>query len=134
MNSEFRYLIESIHHAPYRCVLALTGGGTSAAGLLLSVPGGSRTILEICIPYQEQALVEFLGHRPAQLCCKETSLEMAARAYERALWMAAGDEVAGAGCTASLATDRPKLGEHRFHIGVKTAYHTAAYSLTLRKG
>ncbi|MGL6193737.1 MAG: hypothetical protein ACRC2T_02805, partial [Thermoguttaceae bacterium] len=40
----------------------------------------------------------------------------------------------GIGCTASLASDRPKRGEHRFHIAVQTYNRTSTLSLTLNKG
>ncbi|HWY86328.1 MAG TPA: hypothetical protein VNX28_06375, partial [Gemmataceae bacterium] len=57
-------LIVGLHATPAQWVLALTGGGASVAGHLLSVPGGSRTLLEIVVPYHEQALAEFLGRPP----------------------------------------------------------------------
>src|SRR5690349_6017210 len=113
MDSATRSLIEALHGAPRRCVLALTGGGTSAAALLLTVPGSSRTILEVLVPYHEQALSECLGRRPGQFCAAATARAMAQRALERARWLAPGERVCGAGCTASLATDRPKRGDHR---------------------
>jgi hypothetical protein len=127
-------LIEALHQSPGKCVLAVTGGGTTAAALLLSVPGGSRTVLEVVVPYHDQALTDFLGRRPEQFCSAATSMDMAVRALERARWLAPGEEVVGAGCTASLATDRPKRGDHRFHIAVHTGHRTACYSLTLTKG
>src|SRR5437667_73710 len=43
-------LIARLHQAPCRYVLGLTGGGASAAGWLLAVPGGSRTVLEVVVP------------------------------------------------------------------------------------
>src|SRR5438552_6213805 len=116
MDPATRRLIEAIHAAPFKCVLALTGGGTQAVALLLNVPGGSRTILETVVPYGEQALTDWLGRRPASFCSPETSREMARRAYARASWLAPGEEVVGLGCTASLATNRPKKGDHRLHI------------------
>ena len=106
MDPATRRLIEAIHHGPSRYVLALTGGGASAAGLLLSVPGGSRTVLEVCVPYDERALADFLGRRPEHFCSLPTSADMADRALGRARWLAPGQEVAGVGSTASLATDR----------------------------
>jgi nicotinic acid mononucleotide adenylyltransferase len=126
-------LIARLHAAPYRYVLAATGGGSAAAGWLLSVPGGSRTLLEVVIPYSEQALVEFLARRPASFCSAETSRDMAARAWQRARWLAPCVPTAGVGCTASLRSDRPKRGDHRFHLAVQTATHTATWSLTLAK-
>ena len=40
----------------------------------------------------------------------------------------------GLGCTASLASDRPKRGEHRFHISIQLYDQTIVYSLVLKKG
>src|SRR5262245_13694199 len=108
MDLATRRLIEAIHATPFRCVLALTGGGTQSAAMLLNVPGGSRTILETVVPYSEQALTEFLGQRPGSFCSVETSLALAQRAHARARWLAPGETVVGLGCTASLVSDRPK--------------------------
>jgi hypothetical protein len=134
MDPATRQLIESIHHAPGRCVLALTGGGASAAGLLLSVPGGSRTVLEVVVPYDEQALTDFLGRRPENFCSAATTRDLAGRALERGRWLAPGEPVVGVGCTASLATDRPKRGDHRFHVAIRRGEDGSGYSLTLAKG
>src|SRR5438105_2137898 len=98
MEPAIHQLIEALHRAPYQCALALTGGGTGAAAWLLSVPGGSRTVLEIAVPYHEQALMEYLGSRPEQFCSAATGRALAARAYERAFWLAPGGPVVGVGC------------------------------------
>src|SRR5437899_10846155 len=119
-NASYRF-IEALHRVPAKCVLAVTGGGTGALAQLLSVPGGSRTIVEAHIPYHEQAFVDFLGRRPESFCSADTSREMAGRARDRGRWLLPGQELIGVGCTASLATDRPKRGDHRFHIAVATA-------------
>lgn len=134
MDLSLRRLIESFHASPLQSVLALTGGGAQAASWLLSVPGGSRTILEVVIPYHEQALVDFLRLRPAQYCTAETSRWMARRAYERAAWLSPTGRCLGLGCTASLATDRPKQGDHRCHVTTWTAAQAVSYALTFRKG
>jgi hypothetical protein len=133
MDPSWHRLIEALHAGPYRYTVAATGGGTGAVAALLSVPGGSRTILEVLVPYHERALVEFLGRTPEQFCSAETARALAGRACERARWLAPGEPVAGAGCTASLATDRPKRGEHRFHVAVHTGGQTLTASLTLTK-
>src|SRR5262245_56627496 len=116
MDPATRRLIEAIHATPFRCVLALTGGGTQAAAMLLNVPGGSRTILETIVPYHERALAEFVGHRPESFCSMETSRAIAQRAHARARWLAPGETVIGLGCTASLVSDRPKRGDHRVQV------------------
>jgi hypothetical protein len=134
MDAAIHHLIEAIHQAPAKCVLAIAGGGTGAAALLLEVPGGSRTVLEIQVPYHEQALTEYLGRRPEQFCSTATSRDLAGRAYERARWLTPLETVVGLGCTASLATDRPKRGEHRFYLAIRTADRLATFSLVLSKG
>ncbi|HWG42488.1 MAG TPA: hypothetical protein VN688_06840 [Gemmataceae bacterium] len=126
-------MIARLHDAGSRYVLAATGGGVGAAAWLLSVPGGSRTILEIVVPYSEQALCEFLAHSPASFCSVETARLMAQRARERAQWLAPGQPVAGIACTASLCSDRSKRGEHRFHLAIQTIQAMRTYSLTLTK-
>jgi hypothetical protein len=134
MSPAIRQLIVALHQAAGPYVLALTGGGASVAGHLLSVPGGSRSVLEILVPYHDRALAEFLGHSPSQSCSVETALAMARRAQERARWLAPGQRVTGFGVTASLASDRPKRGDHRFYIAAARADREATYSLTLTKG
>ncbi len=133
MDPQQRALISAFHAAGQRCVLAITGGGTGAAAWLLAVPGGSRSVLEVVVPYDERSLEEFLGQRPHSFCAPETARWMARRARERARWLAPGQAVAGIACTASLRTDRPKHGAHRFHIAIQTLLHTSTYSLTLTK-
>jgi hypothetical protein len=139
MDSATRQLIEAIHCTSCQIVLAVTGGGTGAVAQLLAVPGGSRTILEAVVPYGEEALIEFLGRQPESYCSAATSRDMAARAYDRASWLAERGssipaKIVGLACTASLATDRPKKGEHRFYITALSAEGFTTYSLTLCKG
>jgi hypothetical protein len=126
-------LVAALHAAPYRYVLAVTGGGATAAGWLLSVPGGSRTVLEVLVPYDGRALAEFLGRQPESFCSTETAREMAQRARERGAWLDPDAPAAGVACTASLRSDRPKRGEHRFHVAVVTPTRTGSWSLTLAK-
>src|SRR5262245_51823294 len=116
MSPETRQLIEEFHRSGVSCVLAVTGGGTGAVAQLLAVPGGSRTVLEVAVPYSEQAFADYLGHVPVQFCSAESSRDLARRAWERATWLSPGGTAVGVGCTASLATDRPKQGDHRFHV------------------
>ena len=133
MDPAVRSLISDLHQESPSYVLAVTGGGAGLASWLLSVPGGSRTVLEVIVPYGEQSLIEFLGQRPDSFCSPETSRLMARRALERAGWLSPGRAIAGVACTASLRSDRPKRGDHRFHAAVQTPQAVTTYSLTLRK-
>jgi len=127
--------VELIHRAPRKFVLTMSGGGGCALAQLLAVPGASRTVLEAVVPYSSEAMVSFLGGRPDQFCSARTARAMAMVAFRRAALLDATsvDQVAGFACTASLATDRPKLGEHRAHFAVQTSTQTAFWSLPLEK-
>jgi len=135
MTDDTRKLVEAIHGSPGRLVVALSGGGAQALAELLEVPGASRTLLEAVVPYCEAAITRWLGGRPDQFCAPRTARAMAMVAFHRAREL--GEEpdfAAGMGCTASLATDRPKRGEHRAHVGLQTAGRTSCWSITLEKG
>lgn len=134
MDPATRRLIESVHGSGRRWVLALTGGGASAAAGLLGVPGASRSVLEVCVPYDPAALADFLAFRPSQSCSAQTARALAERALERARLLAPRQPTAGLGCSASLATDRPKRGDHRVFVAVADSGRRLLYSLTLAKG
>jgi Cytidylyltransferase-like len=134
MDAEISQFITQLHQSLYRCVLAVTGGGATAIAWLLSVPGGSRTVLEASVPYSEDSLKEYLGCSPDSLCSVAVSRQMAVRAQQRARQLAPGAPTAGVGCTASLRSERPKRGDHRFHLSVHTGVRTTTHSLTLIKG
>lgn len=134
MDPAVRQVVHAIHQASGKCSLVVTGGGVQAVAALLSIPGGSRTILEAIVPYNEQATIIYLGDRPEQLCSAQTARALATRAYERARRLEPQSTILGVGCTASLATDRPKHGDHRVHIAIRTAAGMHAWSLVLQKG
>jgi nicotinamide mononucleotide (NMN) deamidase PncC len=135
MDSELRTLVEQIHASGRRVVLAVTGGGSGAIAELLRVPGGSHTLLEAVVPYSLAALTELLGQEPAHACSSQTAAAMAQRALERAHRLADNDAaLVGLGVTASLATDRPKRGEHRCHIAAARDDGVEVVSIVLQKG
>ncbi len=118
-------------------MIAVTGGGSGAISALLQVPGASRTMLEAVVPYADAALEQWLGGQPMQACSAPTARAMAMAAFARARRLAPlvdPQRLVGIGCTASLATNRTRRGDHRIHVGVQTARETASHSLHLEKG
>ncbi|MGQ9821351.1 MAG: hypothetical protein ACUVQK_05775 [Thermogutta sp.] len=138
--------IARIHTGRVRVGLVCTGGGVQALAMLLSVPGGSRTVLEAVVPYCRSAVTRYLGAPPDRFCAEPTARSLAMAAFFRALDLyreetgsgspvARNDvPVAGVACTASLATDRPKAGPHRIHVAAQSAAATVSWSLELEKG
>lgn len=134
MDPDVFQLVHSIHQTACSCVLAVTGGGSTAASWLLSVPGASRTILEALIPYSQESFCQFLGKRPDGFCTEATSVAMAETAWSRALALTSSGPCVGIGCTASLASDRPKRGEHRFFAAAAVEDTVRIVSLVFEKG
>jgi hypothetical protein len=88
------------------------------------------------VPYGERSLTAFLGAAPLQAVSVDTAAAMARAAYQRALRLREEETtpILGLSCTATLATDRPKKGDHRAHLGLYNGEKTQVYSLTLAKG
>ncbi len=128
-------LVQTIHDSPGKMVLALAGAGHSALSHLLDVAGASRTLLEALVPYSNAAFNDFLAYAPAQYVASRTANLMAGRAHTRARQLAADPEpLLGIGCTATIATDRQKRGEHRAHVAVRTQDQLTEWYLLLEKG
>ena len=135
MDADIQYVIRQIHASPAQAVVVVTGGGAQLVSWLLTVPGASRTALEVLVPYSERALADFLGERPHQVASVETAETMSRQAYRRAMELADSDgPVVGIGCTAAVATDRAKRGAHRVHVARCTAHSVVTYSLKFTKG
>jgi cytidylyltransferase-like protein len=133
-------LISALHASGRKAALAITGGGSGAVGELLRVPGGSRLLIEAQVPYDALALAAFLGFAPAQACSSDTAIAMAQSARTRAARLVpgtgvgAGTDLVGLGATAALVSDRPRKGEHRFHIASANAAQIAHCTCVLAKG
>ena len=134
-DAAWHQLISALHASGRKAALAITGGGSGAVGELLRVPGGSRLLIEAQIPYDERALAAFLGFAPAQSCSSDTAIAMARSVRARAARLVpAGTDVVGLGATAALVSDRPRKGEHRFHIAFADSARTAHCTGVLAKG
>lgn len=135
MDPDVRLLAQAIHDCRGRVMMVTAGAGTQALAWLLGVAGASRTLLEALIPYDEASFDSFLGRAPEQYVALQTAGLLAGRAVTRARQLFPGDEpVIGLACSATIVTDRPKLGQHRAHVATWTAEKVIRYSLHLHKG
>ena len=133
--SAWQELIAAIQASGRKAALAITGGGSGAIAELLRVPGGSRLLIEAQVPYDTQALATFLGFPPAQASSADTAIAMAGIARDRvAKLVPVGTDLVGLGATAALVSDRPRRGEHRFHVATARADRIAHCTGVLAKG
>jgi nicotinamide mononucleotide (NMN) deamidase PncC len=134
-DATWQQLISTIQSSGRKAALAITGGGSGAISELLRVPGGSRLLIEAQVPYDTQALAMYLGFAPAQASSAETAIAMARTARARAARLAPADtDLVGLGATAALVSDRPRRGEHRFHIAFANSAGIAHCTAVLAKG
>src|SRR5437762_1942717 len=143
-DAAWQKLISALHASGRKAALAITGGGSGAVGELLRVPGGSRLLIEAQVPYDEQALAAFLGFAPAQACSSDTAIAMAQSARARAARLLppdtaggtdlVGPDLVGLGATAALVSDRPRKGEHRFHIAFANSAGIGHCTCVMAKG
>jgi nicotinic acid mononucleotide adenylyltransferase len=140
MEKEIHNLVQLFHDTPGRIVFVTAGAGSKALAWLQGVAGASRTLLEALVPYQEPAFNDFLGYKPEQYVSPETAGLLAGLAFQRAIFlgdrMPQGEQrpVIGLICTATIATDRPKRGEHRAHIAYWRHEKMARHTIYLKKG
>lgn len=120
-------LAECIHAGRTAAAIVLTGGGTGIIPHLLRRPGGSRTVLDIAVPYSSAAVAEYLGDAPMQAVSGQTAELLAHKAFARALRFRPCHTVPiiGLGLTAALATNRDRRGADRIHIATFDGVHMA---------
>ena len=134
-DAAWRQLIPAVHASGRKATLAITGGGSGAIGELLRIPGGSRLLIEAQVPYDAPALAMYLGFEPAQASSADTAIAMAQAARARAARLVpAGAELVGLGATAALVSDRPRRGEHRYHIAYANSAGIAHCTGVMAKG
>lgn len=127
--------LADIHATPHQLVLEFTGAGAQALAWLHRIGGSSRTVLEATDRYAWASLTAILGYQPQQATSKEVAQAMATIAYQRGRTLAAdATPILGVGCTATVATDRAKRGDHRCFVAAIDGLGTTHYSLTLHKG
>ena len=127
--------ISAIHATPTMVVIGFAGAGAQALAWLHGVGGSSRTLLEATDHYAAASLIEAIGFEPEQFTGPDVARALATQTYIRACHLADAAAVpAGIACTATIATDRIKRGDHRACVAVCTAESVTIYELTLAKG
>jgi hypothetical protein len=127
--------VSAIHATPHKIVYEFAGAGAQALAWLHAVGGSSKTILEATDRYAAASLIEAVGFEPAHFVSTQVAQAMATHAYLRACRLTGVSvDVAGVGCTAAIATDRTKRGEHRCCVAVCNMHGVVTYTLNLTKG
>ena len=135
MDQEIQEVIVKLHGTPHKSVLAVAGAGSGAMSWLLGVSGASRTLLETLVPYGRLSMIDLVGEEPSQYVSPQNAREMARACYRRGAKLLEDDSpVVGVACTATIATDYTKRGDHRACIATWDEAGVTSYNLKLDKG
>ncbi len=135
MDHQIQDVIVNLHATPHKSVLAVAGAGSGAMSWLLGVSGASRTLLETLVPYGRLSMIDLVGEEPAQYVSPQNARDMARACYRRGLNLLEDDSpVVGVACTATIATDYTKRGDHRACIATWDGSGVTSYNLKLDKG
>jgi len=134
MNTSLEATIARIHAGGREMVFEFAGAGSLALNWLHSVAGSSRSILEATDRYSLASLAGLLGAAPAKVVDPATALAMAERAYLRACRLGReGHAKLGVACTATIATERAKRGDHRCCIALCDMNGADTFDLVMTK-
>ena len=135
MDQQIQEAIVKLHGTPHKSVLAVAGAGSGAMSWLLGVSGASRTLLETLVPYGRLSMIDLVGEEPAQYVSPRNAQDMSRACYRRGLKLVEDDSpVVGVACTATIATDYTKRGDHRACIATWDEAGVTTYNLKLDKG
>ena len=127
--------VEAVLHSGTKLALATTGGGSELISWLLNHPGASCAIVEAQVPYSERALAAYLAAPGPHRASEQTARDLAGRAFVRAASLAErGQCCIGVGCSAALATNRPRRGPDRGCLALRLAGSYRLYTLHFEKG
>lgn len=130
----YNSLITTIHAQHRPTIFTFAGAGSQALWLLHSIAGSSRTIVEAIDTYSPASMQSLIGYMPARFVSQHTAIDMAKSAYIRAIDLGYANQPIGLACTATIATDRIKKGEHGCWIAVCDGQSVHSYGLILQKG
>lgn len=127
--------VDELNESPYQIMGAITGGGSRFIADYLERGGGSSTIKEFVVPYEQSCLNAFLGGAPREKYCSEsTAREMAMASFRR--FEEPNDEYdLGIGVTCSLTTGKGERESrvNQIFVAVHSTIRTSVYHLILNR-
>ena len=128
-------LIRQINERPGKATIAATGGGASFIGDYLAIGGGSATILEFHVPYDQRSFDRYISGKPTSYTGDDAARKLAVASYERAVSLSNKTDAIGIGAACSIATDNERDGRlHRISVACHSAKHTETLHVVLRQG
>jgi len=126
--------IELLNRFGAQVVVVVSGGGTQVIPQLLAEGGASNVMLEALVPYAKSAVAEFLGGNPDAYCSDRTTRQLAVAGWQRSVKLSSqGRNNVGIAATASLRSEKPKMGQHRVHVATHRVQETVTATLQLKK-
>lgn len=125
--------VDKINRSSVKLSMVVTGGGSRFIGDFLSFSGGSNTILDFQVPYNELAHEAYIqADIDYKFVSEEAAYNLAKAAYRK--YRAFGYDLLGVSVTASLIKDNEREGrDNHFFVGVADATHVKVYHIKIDK-
>ncbi len=126
--------IIKIHNANVSIAVVATGGGMQSISWLLSVPGASKAMVFVDVPYSKSALHKLIGQSKSFVNI-ETAYTFAQKAYQKSsnLLDTPKENVLGIGWTSALTTNRTRRGKNVCYLAICTNTKENGAFLELKK-
>ena len=126
--------IIKIHNTDVSIGIVATGGGMQSISWLLSVPGASKTMVFVEVPYSITAVRKFTGQSKSFVNI-ETAYNFAQNAYQKSnnLLETPNKNVLGIGWSSALTTNRIRRGKNVCYIALCTNTQEIGVFLELKK-
>ncbi|MBK50586.1 MAG: hypothetical protein FI718_02305 [SAR202 cluster bacterium] len=135
LNQIIEKIVNKINEDAVKINGVFAGSGSSFAHWFLTKAGSSKTLLQLDFPYSYSVIDEMLGCTPNGYVNEVVANEFANIAYKRANKLLAPEEkIIGVGCTSALTSEKPKKGEHRVYVSIRSRNEMINGYLKLNKG
>ncbi|MGZ8924355.1 MAG: hypothetical protein ACXW2E_00595 [Nitrososphaeraceae archaeon] len=125
-------IINQINNSKYKFVLNSIGCGYDFTSKFMSVPGASKSVISINMPYDKGATDALLGEIPTHYVSKETAIKLAKVAFNNTILYQSPSESIGIGITGSLTTQNERIGrKHSAYIAIQSLRQTYTLHIDL---
>ena len=112
--------VNKINDSPYKCFVAITGGGASFISDYTKISGASKTIVGAIVPYDRTIFDNFVGIKMTEYSSPLAARKLALASYNQCIIAGVEPKYAiGIGAASSIAFDGERIGrQHKINIAI----------------
>ena len=129
-------IVNKINDSPYKCFVAITGGGASFIADYTKISGASKTIVGAIVPYDRTIFDNFVGIKMQEYSSPLAARKLALASYNQCIIAGVEPKYAiGIGAASSIAFDGERVGrQHKINIAIHKFDSTKVVKIVLEQG